>query len=222
MYPLMLFTLIIYRGKDNYVFKFLFLGFCVFCSFIGFHQNFGRGIQMVVVGTRYLLPILFVGIITYSWLLDVLQHKISKSGIIILLLINLLCIPYIFLSASHYKYQREYLDFKDFLYQSTTDNALILTDTQVPKLLEPFWGSQNWMWLVKSDTGGVVPGYINKAFKNNRNVYIALLVRPFRESINQRAIQDKNELLNEFPCALYFSKQSSAGRLEIYKLKPPS
>jgi len=218
LYPFMIISIIFYKGRERVLVHLIFFGILVFYSFYFHLPNFGTGLQRYIVGIRFLLPAIFTGILTYAVFLEKISEKTKflRTGIFIIL--NLLIIPYIGISYRHYNYLKDWAVFRDFYYANTIGDSLTVCDGEIPKLIQKIWGKRDYKQYVFVDKKLPVEDDIKKALEDRRDVYLALLIRPFREDRNIYAEKYRDELLMKYRFENVGTKILHTGKLEIYKL----
>jgi len=217
MYPLMIFSTVINLNK-NISLNIFFWPMLIFYCFYSYIPDFGSGIQYIVVGLRFILPVVFIPLLTYIMAID--QYILKKKALRLMafILINLLLVPYIALSYRHYQYQKSWLEFKNFLYSNTTESSYIICDEEIPKLIQNFWGKRNYLTYIYITEKLPVENKINNVLKKRYNVYLAQIIRPKRYTRNSYSIKFSNEILNKYNIEKSLSLNSLAGKLNIYKI----
>lgn len=218
IYPFLLIAMFIYNGKERLLCHLLFWSVLIFYSLYFYTPDFGTGIQKIVVGMRFLLPVLFVGIIAYAFFIEKIRKKSRVLGVVLLILINLLVLPYFIISYKHYDYLKNWAMFKEFFYSNTGANSFIVCDGEVPKIILDVWGRRNYEQYVFVDKKLQVENKIDNAISKGVDVYLSLIIRPFKDNRNIYSAKYRDEILNEYVHEKVGEKQTPAGRIEIYKL----
>ena len=145
VYPFMAASLLFYRGRSLLEISACAVTFLLFYSFY-FWFSFATSLYTtVVVGIRFLLPVIPLFLIGY---LDFLDRRIfrkvipsTKSILRWIALISLTGLAVV-LCQQHDHYLQRQKRFSDFIYQQTPEGSSIIANIEVSEMMQSIWGKR--------------------------------------------------------------------------------
>lgn len=154
LYPGMFFGIFSYRGKcrcELISTSLLFIVFYSFYSYI-FPSPKGGFIGSLVVGMRFLLPVIPLFLISYSSLLDSIGRMRNNKVIFAIMFLFILLFD-VGMIYKHQTFLDRQKDIKDLIYEKTTPNSIIITNNQGEEFFQPVWGDRKYIrlsdWIIK-------------------------------------------------------------------------
>jgi len=150
IYPFMVFTIFFLR-KYRFVFitsAFLFLVFySAYCYFtIAPGKNM---LKTLIVGMRYLLPIIPIFILSYSDVFERMKRKIPVlANSFFWLIVIVFSILNLGMVYQHQGFLKEQEKYKNTIYENTDETSLILTNYEGMEYFQSAWGKQEYTLFV--------------------------------------------------------------------------
>jgi hypothetical protein len=150
IFPLMFFTIFLEK-RNRALFWITAFSFIIFyASYYYFTIAPGRSmLKTLIVGMRFLLPIVPIFILCYVGVFDWLRKKIRIIPIIgfwgIVLLFSILNLGMVFQHQGFLKKQEQY---KNCIYENTDEESMILTNYDAMEFFQPAWGKRQHAMFV--------------------------------------------------------------------------
>ncbi len=210
-YPVMFFAPLLYRQKN----KLEFIGstsvFIVFISMWSFIQPAEGFLKQMMVGSRYVIAILPIYLLTYAEVMNRVFTNIKnsiKTFIFILVIPGLVFSTYL-INVHHQGYLNQQLYYRDTLYANTHEDAFIVCNSEAKELLQRIWGSRKWISFTD-------PNLI-KYLDSMKKFYIVAFLRKDKPQEFMTDKKRKNALVKKYGAELV-KEVKAPYKLQIYKV----
>ncbi|GAH51410.1 unnamed protein product [marine sediment metagenome] len=168
-------------------------------------------LKQLIVGSRYLIAVLPIYLLTYAEVVNRVFTNIKnsiKTFIFILVIPGLVFSTYL-INAHHQGYLKQQLYYRDILYANTPDDAFIVCNSEAKELLQRIWGNRKWVSFINPD--------LMKYLKSVDEFYIVAFLRKDKPQEFMTDKKRKNALVKKYG-AEFVKEVKAPYKLQIYKV----
>jgi len=195
MFPLMLFSIFSHK-RDKFVLTSVVVLFALFYSLISsLAVAPGRRLaETLVVGMRYLLPVIPIFILSYSVCLERIKEKRPILGnLFFWFVVGMFFIFDVIMVYKHQGFLKQQEEYKNTIYNNTEEKSLVLTNYDGMEFFQPVWGKrQIGMFVYWKDR---VPIDFSKCDFNK--LYLLTVIRSDKEG-NEYVNKYADEIIKEY------------------------
>lgn len=149
VYPLMLVSSVFAKKTRRLEFLLAILLMIGFHSFYFYRDKSEYFTRSLVVGMRFLLPILPLLLLNYAELLEQIVNRLGQKHrmSIVGFLIGLLIISTWIIHAKHQVLLREHAELRDTIYGLTEEGSTLIYDAKAGMLVQSVWGRRRYILL---------------------------------------------------------------------------
>jgi len=220
IYPFMLIAPLFYRGQAKWEIRISVLIFLLFHSTYYYIQHWDNSLERIVLGVRLLLPIIPFMLVCYPFMVNKIigYLKLRKNDLSLFFMGCISILLFIGSLSINYRHQ-EYLvglaHYRDVLNNYIPKNAFLVTDYEIPKLLNPIWGKRYYSILSSDDKKN--EKMIEKALSNGERVFFAFWWRTFKPGMD-RLVESHKYILGLYTSDKIYT-QDNPYAFNIYELK---
>jgi hypothetical protein len=233
VYPLMIIAPFIYKGKmkeEIVLSTLVFVGLFSFAGIDTFHYDFAKN---MVIGARYLFPVVPLMLIAYvPFFIGICKFFKLKYKAILYVVMLFLFIGYVGISYKQYSFTNSSKEISNTIYANTEDGSLIFGNGYTLSFVNNFIGERKGTAIrthrspeePDEEFSDEVRGlkYVYGNYKDHTTYLVFLeqqFVQDFRDDNEAGIIEEgRNELLRRFNNTLVFS-QDTPSPLFIYKIE---
>ncbi len=212
LYPLMLLAPFAIRDRRHLLLAFPAYSLLLFYSFFSYTSLKYPLPVRALIDLRYLLPALPFFLLAYASVLVQLEKRHSFLQQVRLGATSLLIAAGVFLHYRHDRHLALQEQYRRQLLKVIPQEALVIGNADVLKLLHPAWGWRDSRLLAKHG----VPLPLDSAISSRDTVYAALL-QTRRDPVELTAFY---ALLSRFPSAVLVTSRTSPYLFLVFRLKP--
>uniref|UniRef100_A0A7C4XF52 Glycosyltransferase RgtA/B/C/D-like domain-containing protein n=1 Tax=candidate division WOR-3 bacterium TaxID=2052148 RepID=A0A7C4XF52_UNCW3 len=205
LYPFLFFLSFFTRLKERWIFIIPSLVFLLFFSFQYFIDTGSNFFESIVMGQRYIVPIIPYLLFPYLEILN--RIKIINKLLMVFILI--LFISGIGINYKHQQFLRRQIYYQTELYRFTKDAELIICNKDVYELINPFIKPVKWISF--EDQGK--PISLDEYRNSDEIIYLACLAK------NEKMKEIFQEVLNQFENEEEFYTETNPYYFTLWKLR---
>lgn len=184
-----------------------------YCFFSYVHETSVLG-ERLTIGMRYLLPAVPFFLLGYVIAAERLLRRLAGAKAVRLVTFVLMLGLSVALQFRHDRYLRRQGSYRDLLYRSVPEEALLICNGDVSELVSHAWGSRRYRRFVEFNT----PIPVASAIDSAGSAYAAYLEKPGRENLIERALYET--LLVGWPERSLVVETAAPYRFRVFRLKP--
>jgi hypothetical protein len=214
LYPLMLLSVLFYKGK-----RMLEIYCCVGMLVLFYSARFWfdsgtNFIQTAIKSLRFLLAIIPLLLLSYLYCLDrFIFAKIGsykKWGIAVVCAVCLSGVA-VGIQFKHQEYLKRQKHFSDLIYKETSENSSIIANMEIIELLQPVWGKRN---IIEYN----LPAITTATKENNADIYFITNNKIEKPQLEKQNSYFLAELQKHYSVYKISSFDEQGWELSIYKL----